>query len=281
MKSFATIVGPLHALMKKDVVFHWTPEWQEAFLKLKHLLMIAPITAFPDFTMPFRLYTDASTLGLGAILAQVQDGKERFICCASHALLHIERNYPATKLEYLAIVWATVKLHAYLMLNKFDIYTDHYALQWLKSMRTRSALLHRWSAALKELNFTIHQCPGKDQGHVDGLSHLPVEDASPDGEEAALLVQNLSSEEAARQAAQELHRGTYVEADVLCKLFRDSFSYTGGKRICLETARCQAGTNHRATWKTTGTIMSVEPWDSLSVDNMGPLLLIATQRMQY
>ena len=57
-----------------------------AFLKLKHLLTMAPITAFPDFNVPFRLYTDASTLGLGAILAQVQDGKERIICCSSRVL---------------------------------------------------------------------------------------------------------------------------------------------------------------------------------------------------
>ena len=59
MKCFATIAGPLHALMKKDVVFHWTPECQEAILKLEHLLTTAPITAFPDFNVPFRLYADA------------------------------------------------------------------------------------------------------------------------------------------------------------------------------------------------------------------------------
>ena len=54
------------------------------------------------------------------------------------------------KLECLAIMWATAKLCPYLMANKFDAYTDHYALQWLKSMRTRSALLHRWFAAFDE-----------------------------------------------------------------------------------------------------------------------------------
>ena len=71
MNGFAAIATPLHAFMKKDVVFHWTSECQEAFLKLKHLLTMAPITTFPDFNLPFRLYTDTSTLGLGVILAQV------------------------------------------------------------------------------------------------------------------------------------------------------------------------------------------------------------------
>ena len=71
VKGFAAIASPLHALTKKEVVFHWTPECHETFTKLKHLLTTAPITAFPDFNLPFRLYTDASTLGLGAILAHV------------------------------------------------------------------------------------------------------------------------------------------------------------------------------------------------------------------
>ena len=79
--GFAAIISPLHALTKKEVVFHWTPECHEAFTKLKHLLTTAPITAFPDFSLPFRLYINASTLG--SILAQVQDRKERIICCNS------------------------------------------------------------------------------------------------------------------------------------------------------------------------------------------------------
>ena len=173
MKGFATIAGPLHALTKKDVVFHWTLGCQEAFLRLKQLLTTAPVIAFPDFSVPFCLYTDDSTLCLGAILAQVHDGKERIICCASCALSQTERNYPATVVECLAVVWAMTKLRPYLMLNKFNTYTDHYALQWLKSMRTWSTLLCRWSAALEEFDFTIHHRPGKDQGHIEGLSLLP------------------------------------------------------------------------------------------------------------
>ena len=103
VKNFAAIDGPLHALTRKDAVFHWSPECQQAFDRLKTLLTTSPITAFPDFNLPFRLYTDASTAGLGAILAQVQEGKERIICCASRSLNQAEKAYPATKLECLAI----------------------------------------------------------------------------------------------------------------------------------------------------------------------------------
>ena len=129
VKNFAAITGPLHALTRKDAVFHWSAECQTAFDQLKTLLTTSPITAFPDFSQAFRLYTDASTAGLSAILAQVRDGKERIICCASRALNQAEKAYPATKLEFLAIVWAVAKFRPYLMAMPFEVSTNHYALQ--------------------------------------------------------------------------------------------------------------------------------------------------------
>ena len=104
VKNFAAIARPLHALTWKNVVFHWSSDCQNAFDRLKTLLTTSPITVFPDFSLPFRLYIDALTAGLGAILAQVREGKERIICCASHSLNQAEKAYPATKLECLAIV---------------------------------------------------------------------------------------------------------------------------------------------------------------------------------
>ena len=48
VKNFATIAGPLHALTRKDTVFHWSAACQDAFDRLKTLLTTNPITAFPD-----------------------------------------------------------------------------------------------------------------------------------------------------------------------------------------------------------------------------------------
>ena len=109
VKNFAAIAGPLHALTRKDAVFDWSADCQDAFDRLKTLLTTSPITAFPDFSQSFRLYTDASTAGLGAIMAQVREGKELIVCCASRSLNQAEKAYPATKLECLAIVWAVAK----------------------------------------------------------------------------------------------------------------------------------------------------------------------------
>ena len=272
VKGFAAIAAPLHALTRKDALFHWSEDCQTAFDQLKARLTTSPITAFPDFSQEFRLYTDASTAGLGAILAQVREGKERIICCASRALNKAEKSYPATKLECLAIVWAVAKFRPYLMAMPFEVFTDHYALQWLKTMHTGSALLHRWSAALEEYDFTVRHRPGKIQTHVDGLSRLPVGPAPP---EDALLHLQVDDEEEARRLAQELHTATHLGGQALWKLFSDRYSHKAGRRICLEVAQscpqCQRGSHYGHRQKTTGTIESKGPWDTLSVDIVGPL----------
>ena len=263
----------MHDLTRKDTVFHWSAYCQTAFNRLRTLLTTSPITAFPDFSQAFQLYTDASTAGLGAILAQVRDGKERIICCASRSLNQAEKAYPTIKLECLAIVWAVAKFRPYLMAMPFEVFTDHYMLQWLKTMMTGSTLLHRWSAALEEYDFTVHHRPGKAQTHVDGLSQLPVDPAPP--EDTLLHVQLLDNEEEARKLPQELHSATHLGGQTLWKLFGDRYSYKSGRRLCMEIAQscpqCQMGSDYGHRQKTMGAIQSQGPWDMLSVDIVGPL----------
>ena len=104
----------------------------------------------------------------------------------------------------------------------FEVYTDHYALQWLKTMRTGSALLHRWSAALEEYDFTVKHRPGKSQTHVDGLSRLPVDPPPP--EDTILQVRLLEDEDEARKIARELHTANHLGRHALRQLFRDWFT---------------------------------------------------------
>ena len=104
IKKFSDKAAPLNTLLRKDQVWKWTPECQYAFEILKGEIASRPVSAYPDFSKPFRLYTDASNIGLGAILAQKQEGKEKIICCASRTLNNAETNYSTTKKECLIIV---------------------------------------------------------------------------------------------------------------------------------------------------------------------------------
>ena len=83
MPHFADIAKALTQLTKKDKIWEWNQECQELFDKLKSKLRTTPVLVFRDFNVPFMLTTDASTIRLGAVLSQVQEGIERPISFAS------------------------------------------------------------------------------------------------------------------------------------------------------------------------------------------------------
>ena len=115
--------------------------------------------------------------------------------------------------------------------------------------------------------------PGKSQTHVDGLSCLPVDPPPP--EDTVFQVRLLENEDEAHRIAHELHTTTHLGGHVLWKLFRNRYSHKTGRRICLETAQScpqrQLGTDYSYRQKTTGTSQSQSPWDTLSIDIVGPL----------
>lgn len=77
LSHMATTAAPLYKLLKSKVTFEWTEECEQAFNKLKEQLTTPPILGTPDVNAgPFILTSDASTTGLGAVLAQEQNGKE-------------------------------------------------------------------------------------------------------------------------------------------------------------------------------------------------------------
>ena len=228
-----------------------------------------PVSAYPDFSKPFRLYTEASNIGLGVILAQKQEDKEKIICCASRTLNNAETNYSTTK-ECLAIVWGVQVFRPFLVATHFEILTDHYALQWLRSMKSTSAILHRWAAALEDYRFTIIHRPGKLQGHVDALSKLPME----------ILVFTLEgkikvSEEKAEAVITEVHRQGHLAENKTWKAFNRKYSTPQGRKRCREVVRtcpeCQLGKDYKARHVHKGHINSPGPWETISIDVVGPL----------
>ena len=156
------------------IPWKWTTECQEAFDQVKEILCSEPVLAFADFSKIFYLNTDASTSGLGAALYQIQDGKERVVAYASRSLNPSEKNYPAHKLEFLALKWAVLdKFHDYLYGRRFEVRTDNNPLTYVTTSAKLDATGHRWLAGLSAYDFNLSYRPGKRNGDADGLSRRP------------------------------------------------------------------------------------------------------------
>jgi hypothetical protein len=176
IQQFSTIAHPLHQLLRKDQNFKWTNSCEDAFQKLKQHLISAPILARPNYKLPFILETDASTIGLGAILSQEDsDGKTHVIHYASRGLTPAEKNYSATELECLAVVWAIQhQFRVYLEGRSFTVYTDHNALTWLftKADLSTNSRLKRWVLLLQPYSFTVQYKKGTVNRNADALSRI-------------------------------------------------------------------------------------------------------------
>ena len=139
---------------KKKFKVHCGPEQQEAFETLQRHCTEAPILAYADFKVPFILYTDASSDGLGVVLYQNQDDQGRVIAYASRSLTPNERNYPAHKLEFLTLKWAiTDKFHEYLYGADVQVFTDNNPLTCILTTAKLDVTGHRWVDALSNYTF--------------------------------------------------------------------------------------------------------------------------------
>jgi transposase InsO family protein/dUTPase len=171
--NLSTIGNPLFELLKKNTRFQINPSHLIAIDKLKQILTSAPLLAYPDFSKPFIVHTDASTQGLGAILCQINSqGQEQPIAYVSCTLTRHEKNYTITELECLAILFAIRKFHYYLHGREFDVVTDHSALQWLLNLKDSTGRLARWSLKLQCYNFVVKHRAGIKHQNADCLSRL-------------------------------------------------------------------------------------------------------------
>ena len=175
--NFSNIASPLRALTKKNAVFKWSSECQSAFERMKQMLTTAPILAYPKFgpDAEFVLETDASGIGLGAVLSQQPDGMLHPIAYASRSLDSSERNYGITELETLAVVWAARYFRPYLLGHRTIVYTDHSACVSVLSSARPSGKLARWALTIQELNLIIKHRAGKLNANADALSRNPCE----------------------------------------------------------------------------------------------------------
>jgi hypothetical protein len=199
IENFATIAAPLDRFRKEEYrnrknkrdgklgvkqtpkVFDWSPADQVAFDSLKSALMSRPVVVSFRADGQHRLLTDASTVGIGGILEQMElDGNWHPVIYLSRKLSDAERNYGATEIELLALVYCLEKLEFFLLGKPFEVVTDHIALLWLKQLKSTNRRLVRWSMNLAPFYqfMTIKHQPGTLMDNVDALSRLHRPDSA-------------------------------------------------------------------------------------------------------
>ena len=221
LKDFATLAEPLRQLTKEKSEFVWSSSQQKAFEEIKRRIVSAPVMAIFDEKCPTIVTTDASNIGLGAILSQIQNGQEKVIAYASRKLTKTEAGYSAGEKEALACVWACEKWNLFLYGRPFTLRTDHSALRTLLT-RGNTGLkplrIHRWYARLLNYDFQIVFRPGRENQAADGLSRLPLDEIEQHEDMAEqLLVSALGFEEISAVKREDLQKAT-AEDDTLSRV---------------------------------------------------------------
>ncbi|KAI8516325.1 hypothetical protein Bbelb_049060 [Branchiostoma belcheri] len=164
--DLATLVEPLLKLTRKGVEFKWNSEQEKSFKRLKEKITSTETLAYFAPTGKTRIVADASPVGLGAVLLQLQEERWRVIAYASRQLSEVERRYSQTEKEALALVWACERFHLYTFGREFELETGHRPLEHIYTRTSKpSARVERWVLRLQAYR------PGKTN-IADALSSL-------------------------------------------------------------------------------------------------------------
>ncbi|GBN22732.1 Transposon Tf2-9 polyprotein [Araneus ventricosus] len=171
------IARPLSNWTKKNIVWKWSEQEQQAFQTLKQRLVAPPVLRQVDPTKPFIIRTDASGYALGAVLLQGDSpADERPIEYASRLLSSAEKNYSTTEREALAVVWALDKFRGYIEGADIIVASDHQPLKWLMTLSSSTGRLARWALQIQTYNLKIDYFPGKCNVVADMLSRPECSD---------------------------------------------------------------------------------------------------------
>ncbi|XP_043697264.1 uncharacterized protein LOC122648058 [Telopea speciosissima] len=168
VRNYASLAVPLTDLLKKDC-FHWNDGVAAAFVNLKAAMTNLPVLALPDFNVPFELETDASGLGIGAVLIQLGHPIAFFskkLSCQMRAASTYVR-------ELFAITQAVKKWRQYRIGRSFVIRTDHKSLKHLMEQVIQTPEQQCYLTKLLGFTYTISYKPGKENKVADALSRIP------------------------------------------------------------------------------------------------------------
>ncbi|XP_054800138.1 uncharacterized protein LOC129304486 [Prosopis cineraria] len=166
IKGYSTIAAPLTDLLKKNKSWQWSQDCQDAFEKLKQMVVQEPVMSLPDYSKPFEVHTDASDFAIGGVLMQ----ERHPIAYESRKLNDTERHYTVQEKEMFAIIHCLRTWRHYLLGSKFTIMTDNVATSYFQTQKKLSPKQARWQDFLAEFDYWLEYKPGKVNVVADALS---------------------------------------------------------------------------------------------------------------
>ncbi|MGH7955257.1 MAG: reverse transcriptase/ribonuclease H family protein, partial [Gloeomargaritales cyanobacterium] len=163
------ILAPLSKATSNNLRWKWTTEMQQAFDKIKAIISKEVLLSYPDFTKPFKVYTDASDDQLGAVI--IQDKKP--LALYSRKLNSAQKRYTTTERELLSIVETLREFNNILLGHQIIVYTDHKNLTH-ENVDSRSNRVQRWFQLIDEYGPQIQYIKGEKNIVADALSRLPT-----------------------------------------------------------------------------------------------------------
>ena len=167
IKGYAVISSPLTALLKKNA-FGWDGIAQIAFERLKNAMVNALVLKLPDFNEVFIVETDASGVGIGAVLQQ----QGHPIAFLSKTLAPKHQMLSTYEKEFLAVLQALDKWRGYLLDRHFVIKTDHFSLKYLLDQRITTPTQMKWLPKLMGYDYEILYKKGSENVVADALSRV-------------------------------------------------------------------------------------------------------------
>ncbi|KAL4281717.1 hypothetical protein GQ457_03G008900 [Hibiscus cannabinus] len=149
IQGFATLAAPLSDMLRKAGTFEWTQPAQAAFEVLKQKLCATPVLGLPDFTKEFIIETDASRVGIGAVLTQ-----------GTRPLAYYSQKL-SPRMQSASTYHREIR---------FIIVTDQQALRELTQQTIQTPEQQKWLSKLIGYDFEIRYRPGKLNAVADALS---------------------------------------------------------------------------------------------------------------
>lgn len=151
-------------------------------------MVSTPVLALSNFDEDFTIETDASVVGIGAVLSQ----NRRPLAFLSKGLGATKRAWSTYEKEMLAILEAVRNWRPYLLGRKFRIITDHKSLRCLLEQRITTPEQQKWISKLLGFDYEIAYKPGKENNAADALPRRVQEkdggtEVQPNDQELALV----------------------------------------------------------------------------------------------